>query len=194
VTILYGGQQRAAGDIADLLCQRDVTQITTPPLSESTVEELRGLIRRLEQRDILDVSHPRVKLEDFFLRIVEEAQAANVRTSGARRGGQVPEFLQKPTETTTHDIIESLVQASSRTTQRLTPAEPTPMRPRPEPSRQVIDELLGRKETRLPVEPPPIRDLEPVPPPSDLSRIQKAADRSVIEDLLGGDGHKKPEK
>ena len=195
VTILYGGQQRAAGDIGDLLCQRDVTQITTPPLSEKTLEELRALIRRLEQRDILAVSHPRVKLEDFFLRIVEEAQAANVRTSGARQGGQVPEFLQKPTAATPHDIVESLVEASSRRTRPLTPLEPAPLRARLGPSRDVIDELLGRKESPTPIEPPPMSDFEPLPPPSDLSRIKKTADANVIDDLLGGgDGPKKTEK
>lgn len=195
VTILYGGQQRAAGDISDLLCQRDVTQITTPPLSEETMGEVKALIQRLEQRDILSVSHPRVKLEDFFLRIVEEAQTANIRTSGARRGGQVPEFLHKPTETTTHDVVESLVEASSRKTQPLTPLEPPPRRARHEPSREVLDELLGRKDTPTLREPPPMGDLEPGQSPSDVSRIKKTADASVIDDLLGGkDRFKKPGK
>jgi len=194
VTILYGGQQRAAGDISDLLCQRDVTQITTPPLSEETMGEVNALIRRLEHRDILSVSHPRVKLEDFFLRIVEEAQAANIRTSGARKGGQVPEFLQKPTETTTHDVVESLVEASSRKTQPLIPLEPAPRRARHEPSREVLDELLGRKDTPIFRGPPPMGDLEPGPPPSDLSPIKKTAVQSVIDDLLGRYGPKKPEK
>ena len=157
--------------------------------------ELRALVRRLEHRDILSVAHPRVKLEDFFLRIVEEAQAANVRTSGARKGGQVPEFLQKPTETTTHDVVESLVEASSRKTRPLTPLEPPPPRARPEPSREVLDELLGRKDTPTLREPPPIGDLEPGPSTSDVSRIKKTADASVIDDLLGGkDRSKKPEK
>jgi len=195
VTILYGGQQRAAGDISDLLCQRDVTQITTPPLSEETMVELKALIRRLEQRDILSVSHPRVKLEDFFLRIVEEAQAANIRTSGVRKGGQMPEFLQKPTGTTTHDVVESLVEASSRKTQPLTPLDPPPRRARYEPSREVLDELLGRKDTPILREPPPMGDLEPGLSPSDVSRIKKTADASVIDDLLGGkDRSKKPER
>jgi len=188
VTILYGGQQRAAGDIGDLLCQRDVTQITTPPLSDATMVELKALIRRLEHRDILSVSHPRVKLEDYFLRIVEEAQAANIRTSGARRGGQVPEFLQKPTETTTHGVVESLVEASSRTPQFVIPLEPQPQRAGPGPSRVVLDELLGRVHPSAHGEPQPLRDLKPAPPPSDASRIKKTADASVIDNLLSGPG------
>jgi len=105
----------------------------------------------------------------------------------------VPEFLQKPTETATHDVVESLVEASSRKTQPLTPLEPPPRRARPEPSREVLDELLGRKDTPILRGPPPMGDLEPVPPPADHSNIKKAADRSVIDDLLGGDGRKKHE-
>ena len=127
--------------------------------------------------------------------IVEEAQAANIRTSGVRKGGQMPEFLQKPTESTTHDVVESLVEASSRKTQPLTPLEPAPRRARHEPSREVLDELLGRKDAPTLRGPPPTGDLEPGPPPSDLSRIRKTADASVIDDLLGGpDGPKKLEK
>ena len=186
VTILYGGQQRAAGDIGDLLCQRNVTQLTTPPLSEETMVELRALIRRLEHRDILSVSHPRVKLEDFFLQIVEEAQAANIRTSGVRKSGQMPEFLQKPTETATHDVVESLIEASSRRSQPLPSLDPPPRRARLEPSREVLDELLGRKDKSTVLDPPPMADLEPGPPPSDISRIKKTADAGVIDDLLGG--------
>ena len=140
------------------------------------------------------MSHPRVKLEDYFLRIVEEAQAANIRTSGARKGGQMPEFLQKPTETTTHDFVESLVEASSRKTQPLTPLQP-PRSARPEPSREVLDELLGRKTTPTLHEPTPMGDLAPGPSPSDRSRVKKTADASVIDDLLGHkDRPKKPEK
>ena len=101
VTILYGGCQQAAGDIGELLRKRDVTQITTPRLSEETVEQLRDLIKRLENMDIVDVSQPRQRLEEFFLRIVEDAQAANIRTSGATAGGQIPAFLKKPTASTT---------------------------------------------------------------------------------------------
>ncbi len=195
VTILYGGQQRAAGDISELLSRRDVTQITTGPLSEGTMEQIRSLVRRLEDRDVLSVSHPRVKLEDFFLRIVEEAQAANIQTSGARRGGQVPDFLQKPTEETPRDVVESLVEASSRKVQPLKPSELPPSRTRPEPSREVLDELLGRKGAATAVEPTPTRPQEPGPPPSDLSRIKKTADRSIIDDLLGGgDGSQKTGK
>lgn len=182
VTILYGGQQRAAGDIAELLRQRDVTQITTSPLAEETIEQVRDLIQRLEQKDIIGVSNPRVKLEDFFLKIVEEAQAANIRTSGARKGGEIPDFLQKATDTP-RELVASLVEAASRKVEAL-PVEP--LRRDEEPSREVIDDLLGRKRkdpqkdqaVPAPVQP----SAQPHP---ERRRERPAADRNVIDALLG---------
>jgi ABC-2 type transport system ATP-binding protein len=180
VTILYGGQQRAAGEISDLLAKRDVTQITAPRLSPQTVEEVKALVQRLEHRDILSVSNPRVKLEDFFLRIVEAAQAANVRTSGARKGGELPEFLQKPAEVTAQDVVGSLVQASTRRQPFGPSPQPVALQNSAAPSRAVIDELLGPAE--VPLE--PTRRIEP-PRPAEVGRTPRKADRAVIDDLLG---------
>lgn len=183
VTILYGGTQRAAGDIGDLLSQRDVTQITAPRLSEATLEELRGLVQRLEKRDILSVSHPRVKLEDFFLRIVEEAQAANVHTYGARKGGDLPEFLKQPTEAP-KDVVGSLIEASTRNVE-IRPAAPVAMHRPAEPSREVIDGLLGApKRSATPETPPPA-----APQAKELKK--KNADQTIIDDLLSGRADKK---
>ncbi len=186
VTILYGGQQRAAGDIGDLLCQHDITQITAPRLSPKTLDEVRALISRLEQRDVLTISHPRVKLEDFFLKIVEEAQAANVRTYGARKGGELPDFLQKPAETTPEDFVESLVEASSRRIEAPRAAAPAAIVSSPKPARDVVDELLRR-----PPSDPHHADRsavpEPAPSSTEAERLRRKADQSVIDDLLAGD-------
>lgn len=190
VTILYGGQQRAVGDIGELLQKTDVTQITTPALSEETLAQVRDLVQRLEKKNVLGVSHPRMKLEDFFLRIVEEAQAANIRTSGARGGGAVPEFLRTPTRDESQQVIETLVSAAAR---RIEPVAAAPLPPprtaKPEPSREVIEDLLGT--------PAPTRDNAKTPPPApasaapDRPRKPVGADEAVINSLLGtgkGDG------
>jgi len=188
VTILYGGQQRAAGDIGDLLSQRDITQITTPRLSDKTVEEVRALVRRLEHREILGVSHPRVKLEDFFLRIVEAAQAANVHTYGARKGGELPEFLKQPTEASAQDVVGSLLEASSRNVVPRT-VTPIPMMGPVAPSTEVIDALLGGKSTSAKPSAPTSPN---VTPPSKSAETQKkSTDHSIIDDLLSGCGDKK---
>ncbi len=177
VTILYGGQQRAAGDISDLLRRHDVTQITTPPLADETIEQIRDLIRRLEQKDIVGVSNPRVKLEDFFLRIVEEAQAANIRTHGARKGGEIPDFLRKATESP-RDLVDGLIAAASHRTEQPTPLPPPPAE---EPSREVISELLAIKDQPETIAPADIVQQAPGAP----NRNPQKVDRHVIDALLG---------
>ncbi len=184
VTILYGGQQRAAGDINELLKRRDVTEITTPPLSEETLSQIRDLIQRLEKKDILNISNPRVKLEDFFLRIVEEAQAQRISTSGARAGSSVPDFLKAPAQTTTEELVESLVAAASSPVKPLPVKTPLPTRVKPvaEPAQDVLKQLMDVDRTQDETEPP---EPEPTPPVEPgHPRKKTAADAGVIDSLL----------
>ena len=183
VTILYGGQQRAAGDISELLRRTDATQITTPALCDSTIEQIRDLVRRLEKKELLGISNPRVKLEDFFLQIVEEAHAANVQTSGAREGGDIPDFLRKATEVTTESIVDSLVGAASRR------FEPTPVAVpessgQEDTSREVLEGLLStpKEEVNSDTQPQPT---QPPSPSSPATTEAIAADSDVLNELLG---------
>ncbi len=184
VTILYGGQQRAMGEVNELLRERDVTQITTPPLSEDTIAKIRSLIQQLEKKEILTISNPRVKLDDFFLRIVEEAQAANVYTHGAALAGAIPDFLQKATQGTGPSaLVETLIEASTKPIEPVAPIElQVPETPR-EPATDVVEELLKTNEP----EPAATGTPEPTPPRAapPEPRIAPTADRSVIEGLLG---------
>ena len=184
VTILYGGQQRAAGEIGELLRKRDITQITTPSLSEKTIGQVGDLIQRLEQKDILSVCNPRVRLEDFFLRIVKDAQAANVQTSGARVGGVIPEFLAKSAAPTTQEVVESLVTTAA---QPAAPAEEVAATPAPDAahaSQAVLDKLLGDR----PQAPAPEQAPAPQSAPADAPKSQppEAGDGAVIQSLLNG--------
>lgn len=183
VMILYGGQERAAGDISDLLRQTDATQITTPALRESTIEQIRDLVRRLEKKELIGVSNPRVKLEDFFLQIVEEAHAANVATSGARVGSDIPDFLKKATEVTAQSVVDSLVNAASRR------VEPTPVAvlespQQEETSHEVIEDLLSTPKDNVDdVTQPQVS--KPPSPTSPAATKTTAADSNVIDELLG---------
>jgi len=185
VTILYGGQQRAAGDIGELLQKTDVTQITIPAISEDTLRQVKDLVMRLERKDILGVSHPRVKLEDFFLQIVHDAQVANIRTSGARAGGEVPDFLAAPTRSESEEIIGDLVSAATAPSR---PTSPVPMALKPQPTgpkKEILDELLGRKTSEA--EQPMDDTTKTLPhiPVDDRPRPAVKADDSVIDALLG---------
>jgi len=175
VTILYGGQQRAAGDIGELLA-----------LGEETIRQLRDLIQRLEQKDILEVSHPRDKLEDFFLRIVHEAQKARIRTSGALAGTAVPDFLSKATETSTHEIVESLVSAAQAKPEPVAHEPVSARPPEPEASKEILAQLMGSEEGEWGAE--EAAERAEASPPSTVPegphpKIQ--ADAGVIDGLLG---------
>ncbi len=190
VMILYGGQPRALGDIGELLRKRDVTQITAPALSEETIAQLRDLIFRLEKKNAVSVSNPRVKLEDFFLRIVEEAQAANIRTSGALAGGAIPDFLAKPTGTTTHQVIESLVHAADRPVHAIASAESARAQASgsgaqgAQEARAVLERLVSGPEQTEDAEqeqgPEPVES----PPEPEQPRRAPVADAGVISSLM----------
>jgi len=185
VTILYGGQQRAAGDISELLRKTDATQITAPALSADTIAQVRGLIQRLERKDIVEVSNPRVRLEDFFLRIVKEAQAANIRTFGALGGGAVPEFLTQVEESTTAEVVESLVASASRRVEPI-PEQALPASRRESgPSKEVIEQLLGIPDAPEEVAPAMDNVPEQIPEESQAPRASVDADVEVIDELLG---------
>jgi hypothetical protein len=185
VTILYGGQQRAAGPTRELLSQTNLTQITTEKLAPETIEKVRQLVQSNTGRKVLSVSSPSDTLESFFLRIVAEAEAANVITSGVRESGELPDFLggSPPSE----QVIESLVSAA-RAPQRVEPASAGLPKPaQKQPSQKVIEQLTERpKPASAPQGPKPV-------PAREASQKRKRepteADRSIIDSLT-----KKPDR
>jgi ABC-2 type transport system ATP-binding protein len=177
VSILYGGQQRKAGDIGQLLTRDNLTQITTEKLTENTIAEVRELIRRLEGKPLLEVSAPSDKLEDLFLRIVREAQAQNLRTSGARAAGALPSFLGT-TPSEDRALITSLLEAAQRPAPSAEGVAAVPAAPPVvQPSAEVLEQLLRQPER--PSAPPP-----PVAPAREEPRREVDADRSIIDGLL----------
>jgi hypothetical protein len=169
-------------------------QITTSALSETTIEKMRQLVE-LEERDgIFEVSHPRQKLESFFLSIVEEAQAKNVRTYGVRAAGEMPSFLETATRTPTEAVVDSLVAAASRRSEAVTPAAVPAATPPDDSSRRVVEELVSRTE---PGEPKPAESRRREPAPSgeaERPRPQRSADTGLIDSLMQRDNHSSDEK
>ncbi len=183
VTILYGGQVRASGALDDLLSQKQVTQIVTPRLSSPTIDEIREVIRRRENSDDMEVSHPTERLEHYFVRIVEEAQAASIATSGVQAGGALADFLS---ESSGEQVIESLIEAG----------KPSPI---PEPvvasnvpatggGREVLDDLLEDRRS-----PSDSMDSKSQAPAVREVSSSGEVDRSVIDSLLGGAEEKRGE-
>jgi len=111
VTVLYGGRKQVMGDIHELLSKKDFTQIITERLSEETVDKIRQLVESEDQKELVSVSTPTDRLEDFFLNIVQQAQQDRHATSGVTSGGRIAEFLAAA-EPEGEAVVESLVSAA----------------------------------------------------------------------------------
>lgn len=180
VTILYGGKQRAAGQISELLSDTNRTQIIAERLSRETLDEVRALIARLENKDILEISSPRNRLEDFFIDIVEEAQRARVATSGVAGAGALPEFLGATPQQVARAVVDSLVSAAAnRSESTATPVQPVAVPSRSDGSRELLDALMGASRS---ASPRPSRDPADEPAPPKRTPVQ--ADAAVLEQLL----------
>jgi len=188
VMILYGGMQRALGKTHELLSRSELTQITTRRLDEDTIEEIRSLIRAKTGDAGVDVESPAEKLESFFLKIVRQAQADRVQTSGVVQGasGELPAFLRSSTPD--RGIVEELVAAG-----RERPAEPEPG-PEPEPvepqpDRELIGGLVAEAAKPKPL---PRQDQAELPPALPEAEVDHSVIDSLLQKRRSQDSDKKP--
>jgi len=94
VAILYGGKVRRVGTVGDLVKVKAQTQITSGELKPETVAQIVAMIAALEGAKMeVVVDQPRDRLENVFLRVVEEAQAARVETAGTMVGSGAETFF-----------------------------------------------------------------------------------------------------
>jgi len=92
VAILYGGSIRAMGSIHELLEEQTRYQLDLPELPPEKIKAVLASLKELVGED-LDVRHPRINLERFFIDIVEEARKDTTAQSGAVPGGSVADYL-----------------------------------------------------------------------------------------------------
>ena len=210
VVIMYGGQEMASGNIEELLREEDRTQITMPSISDKTLERLREVVSEEDHKQIIDVTNPRQKLESYFLQIVGEAQRRNIRTSGARAAGAVPEFLKKSTQEESVEVISSLMDAAARPAVPLQPVGSTDIgdeeHRRQEASRKtdaVLSQLMGSNSDETSADDTDDQRVEesaPVTPASEQPKRAAGqpasieADAGVIDSLLQSDKEDSEEK
>jgi ABC-2 type transport system ATP-binding protein len=186
LTVLYGGRQRATGRVEDLLARQERTELTTDALDEKTLEQVRKVVTQAGA-SIQEIRTPRDKLENLFLRIVDEASAQKIRTGGAEIGGQVAAFLRgDKDQESPEDVVGELVQAGRPEEPAATETGPGALPERTEeieePSEEVIEDLVSRDQTRATQEELPETPTRKTPP----AQSDEQVDRSVIDDLLGG--------
>jgi ABC-2 type transport system ATP-binding protein len=169
IAILYGGRLLAEGDVQGLLAQRQLTQFTVPGLTEAEASRLTSLLQDSVDDRAVEVGHPLDRLESFFLRVIEEARAAQPESSGAGAGrfdGTL--FAQEPE--TPEQVIGRLTAQPEQP--EVAAAEPKPVEELP--AQDVLDRLTA-VEPKPEEAPPPA---EPEPEPDEEAR------RSVLDRLV----------
>ncbi|MDP6503746.1 MAG: ABC transporter ATP-binding protein, partial [Planctomycetota bacterium] len=174
IAILYGGKVRKSGTVPDLLTRRSVTQISAERLNDGTTEKVLNLIKDEEGEKPITVDHPTMKLESFFLEVVQQAQLEESDTSGARIGEGKESFLTEGTEApepSSKDVLANLMakpEESEEEIEEEAPAEPE------------VDRALLGDLTATDAEDPSEEidgDKEPEPDQSVLDRLVKPDDK-----------------
>lgn len=93
IILLYGGRIRAQGPLNELLSIRASQTITTPELPPEVLKKVLAELRLACPNGEIEVAHPRMSLEDFFLDIVNRAKRESLETSGAASGGNIADYL-----------------------------------------------------------------------------------------------------
>jgi len=197
IAILYGGKLLCCGPVNQLLSQEKLTQIVVDKLDDKELAELQDQLQRQLGRQIISVSSPKDRLEEFFLKMVQQAQE-QLPTSGALLGTAVGEFLRAstPAEPTEQQVLEELVAAADKPAAPAQQDESTPKAPvqdRPQVAKDVLEQLV--KHSAEPASGP-----EKQSPPKQIKRDdKKQIDKSILEQLTGrdsdsSDSHAGPEE
>ncbi|MCM8533253.1 MAG: ABC transporter ATP-binding protein [Lentisphaeraceae bacterium] len=93
VVVLYGGKIRAQGTTDELLLVEDKTTITTPKMSKDVLDRVLKILHEEYSAEDMEITHPRLDLESFFLDVVKRARTESADTAGAE-SGEVAEYLK----------------------------------------------------------------------------------------------------
>ena len=177
VMILYGGKIRAQGTLNELLTIEGTDRITTPQLKPDVMEKVLTALRSQLSEDQFRVDHPRMSLEEFFLDVVNKAQAESVETYGARSGGQIADYLSNG------QLNEEELQAKKELLASLTGPEEKAAEPeKPQQQEPVIDtvKLKGLSNDSLQK-----KAENAAPEPETMSEDLSSANQK-LKDMLSG--------
>jgi ABC-2 type transport system ATP-binding protein len=181
VAIMFGGKIRKQGTVDELLVRQGLTNIQVGSLSAEAIEEIERVLEKHGQH-IGRIEQPRQKLENLFLDIVHEAQAAGLSTSGARAGGRIAEFLvgesaHLPESVLAENLIDELISRDGAASAEVAGGAPAPRVFQSSPALEPHHEP--------PVQPRPAIPASRAPaPPAPSAASAPPADAQVIEQLI----------
>jgi len=111
------------------------------------LEKVLAILRSQLSEEQFRIDHPRMSLEEFFLDVVNKAQAESVETYGARSGGQIADYLSNGS-TESEEELAARKELLDSLTRKEDKAE---VPPEPEKPAEVIDtkKLDGLSDDRL---------------------------------------------
>ena len=178
MVMLYGGTIQASGTVDELLKDSDHTVIEAPRLKPQTIAKIEEVIQDLEGVAIDRIREPRQRLEDVFMKMVQQAQEKKIATSGAAETGETASFLRQ--EAKGGDLIESLV--SQREAKQASRSVEVPDKQAQDG--QVRQEVLDTLSSDRPEKPVVSKPKGPAP------EAPKDVDSSLIDGLMSTDSDK----
>ena len=172
MVVLYGGKIRASGTADQLLEDSDHTVIETQRLRPETIVRIEKVLQESEGVGIQNTHAPRQKLEDLFMKIVEQAKSEQIANSGALHGGKTAKFLAE-TGLENQDLLKSLVEDHAPTPTKV--ARPAKANENKAASDVLTD--LAKEQEHVVEKPRPVSAPKPV----------TGVDRGMLDDLMGND-------
>ena len=108
VVILYGGEIRAEGELSEILKVEEDCQITLPKLNATQTEKVLKSLRENLATDEINISYPKMNLEEYFLEVINKARAEDVQTAGSVGSGEIADYLQNDEEIRENELLKSL--------------------------------------------------------------------------------------
>lgn len=188
IGILYGGRMQVEGTVASLLQSKKGKLIRTGGISEKAIEKIRQII--LDENEQCDISVPRDRLEEFFIKIVATAQEQKQRTSGAISTTELTGFLAE--EKKPSDVLDKLVSATVPDA-AIPAADVRTEKVMPVETKSTHDaDLLGKlTETAAPAS--QTEAVSPTVPTEVAGDDAEAVNRGVLDDLTGKAGDSEDE-
>jgi ABC-2 type transport system ATP-binding protein len=186
VAILYGGRIQSSGAVSELLTDPEKTEIRTPKLPSEAIEEIRQVVRKYSgDTGNVEVGAPSRNLEDYFLKVIEEARREKIETAGAEAGGPAAAFLSDEKETGERLIEELMTKDKSRSREEEGPeARPVPARETGDEDRKIIERLIQAEGDE---------DEETSPEPAAPPEEEKAQE-NIIRKLMHTEEEEEPEE
>jgi len=187
VSIMYGGKMLCSGEIQELLSQQDQTQVQLENLTESSLEELKSYLKKYFSENLISIGSPRDRLEQFFLRMVRQAEK-EMYTYGARNNGQVSDFLKVSSDSGEALLDKLTTSAEPVLKQNIETAAP----PREEVERQLLSQLAAAPKEETIGRPAITEEVKPPVKQENVDRnllnnlLDNADDDSKRRDGLGG--------